>query len=77
QSNEDRAISNYLLAFSLKLQGKNTKTIDAELERLCAGEFETGWSFDEIENWLKDAEISSEVKDYIREKTELVKKHRK
>ena len=75
QSIIDQAIGNYLLALSLKLQGKDTEEADAELEQLCAGDFETTWSFDTFEDWLKEADISEEVKGYIREKTEMLKRH--
>ena len=75
QSTEDKALSNYLLAISLKLQGKDTRVLDEELERLCAEEFKAEWSFEEIEDWLKEAEISPECQVYIRQKTEMLKRH--
>jgi len=77
ESIKDQAISNYLLSVALKIQGKSTTEIDAEMERLCAEEFETGWSFDAFESWREQAEMSKEINDYIREKTELLKKHKK
>jgi len=77
ESTKDQAISKYLLAVTLKIQGKSTAEIDAELEQLCAQEFEIGWSFDTFEKWLAGAELSTEVKTYIREKIELLKQHRK
>jgi len=42
-----------------------------------SNEFEGGWSFDEYEKWQEGTEISEELKDYFREKTELLKKHKK
>jgi len=77
EATADQAISKYLLAVALKIQGKRTAEVDAELEQLCAKEFETGWSFDTFENWLEGVDISKEVKAYIREKTELLKKYKK
>ena len=73
QPTKDRAIGHYLLALSLKLQGQSTEKVDAELERLCAEEFQTTWSFDEIEGWLREADIPKECKNYIRERTEMLK----
>lgn len=77
ESNYDKAISKYLLAISLKIQGKRTVAIDEELEQLCTQQFELDWSFDAFENWLEGAGISKDIKAYIREKTELLKKHKK
>jgi tetratricopeptide (TPR) repeat protein len=75
QSLEDRAICNYLLAISLRLQGKETNKVDKKLHDLLTKDFQITWSFEEIEHWLKEAKISKEIKNYIKEITELFKKH--
>lgn len=74
---EDIALSYYILALSLKLQGKDTQRIDIELMRLCSEMFQIDYSFDEIQSWLVNAEIEQETKAYIQEKTEMMKKHQK
>lgn len=75
KSDADLAIGYYLLTLSLKLLGKDTDEVEFKLEQLCAKDFETTWSFVNIEDWLKEADVSEEVKGYIREKTEMLKKH--
>jgi tetratricopeptide (TPR) repeat protein len=75
KSTKEKALSNYLLAVSRLLQGKNTDNVDRELRRLSAEEFQADWSFEEIECWLKEAKIPLTTKNYIKEITELLKKH--
>ncbi|MCK5602693.1 tetratricopeptide repeat protein, partial [Candidatus Pacearchaeota archaeon] len=74
---EHQAVGHYLLAISLKLQRKSTKKVNAELERLLNLNFQTAWTFTETEIWLKKEAISKEIKNYIQEKTKMLKKHRK
>ncbi len=75
QSIDKQAISNCLQAICLRLQEKDTKKVDDRLKQLCDEDFEISWYFDEIENWLTEATISKETKNYIRGKTEMLKKH--
>ena len=48
---------------------------EKEFNEILKGEFETTWSFAEIESWLEN--ISSDQKAFIIEKTELLKEHKR
>lgn len=75
QEIKDKIIGNYLYAISLKLQGKSTKNTDAILKQLCDKNPELSWSFKEIEDWLEDADISTDCQNYIVKITKMLKKH--
>ena len=40
-------------------------------------DFDLSWSFDQIEEWLKTAEIPDDTRKFIEEKTEMFKKKMK
>jgi hypothetical protein len=48
---------------------------EKEFNEVHKREFETTWSFAEIESWLED--ISNDQKAFIIEKTELLKEHKR
>ncbi|MBL7127799.1 MAG: tetratricopeptide repeat protein [Ignavibacteria bacterium] len=74
---KDEAILKYLDCIINKIKGNNTEKLDKELDEILKKDFELTWSFDEIENWLKDAKLLKDVKEYIKDKTELLKKKKK
>lgn len=71
------AVHLYLEGIIKKLLDMDTSNIDLKLEVIFASDFTIKWSFNEIESWLTNAPVSEDKKTYIREKTEMMKKHKK
>ncbi len=69
-----RAINFYLECIARKLLGIDGAEAEAGLNEMLKKEFTVDWSFDEIESWLKNADISEDVRTYIRKKTEMLKR---
>ena len=74
---KDIVIVKYCECIINEILGNETEDLDKELNGIIKKDFEFDWSFDEFENWLKDAKLSEDIKEYIREKTELLKKKKK
>ena len=72
---KDKAVAHFLMAISLRLMNKNTKQVDTAYNKLCQKDFVSTFSVNEIEDWLKGSDFSNEIKKYIREKIEMLKKH--
>jgi tetratricopeptide (TPR) repeat protein len=73
---KDKAIYIFLACIAKKLLNMDTSKTEAELDEISKKEFTTTWVFDEIETWLKEADISEETKKFIFDKIELLKKHK-
>lgn len=73
---EEKAICHYLECISKKLLGMDTLECERAFNEILKDGFTTTLSFDEIESWLKDADINDDVKRFITEKTEMLKKHK-
>lgn len=72
---EDKATCIYLECIAKKLLDMDMMECDTHLNNLLKENFTTNWSCDEIEFWLKEANIPDDKKRFITEKTELLKKH--
>ena len=70
------AISLYLKCIAEKLLDIATSASENELNEILKVDFTTTWSFEEIELWLKDADIDGDTKEFIIEKTEKLKKNK-
>lgn len=70
----DKAILKYYECLMNKMLGNNTNKLTRELNAILKKEFEITWSFGNIKNWLKDVKLSDDIKEYVKEKTELLKK---
>jgi hypothetical protein len=55
--------------------GMDVSDSEKKFTEILKKDFETDWSFDEIESWLEEADIDEDKKAYIIEKTEMLKKH--
>ncbi|KAF5433807.1 Tetratricopeptide (TPR) repeat containing protein [Candidatus Methanophagaceae archaeon] len=71
---KDRAVCLYLECIAKKMLQMDISDCENELNEILKREFETTWSFAEIESWVED--ISNDQKAFIIEKTELIKEHR-
>jgi len=71
---KDRAVCIYLDCIAKKMLQIDISDCEKEFNEILKREFETRWSFAEIESWLED--ISNDQKAFIIEKTELLKEHR-
>jgi len=49
---------------------------EEEYRELCAEEFETTWSFKELDEWLEDADIEDDKEREIREIMDLLREHK-
>ena len=74
---DDKAICLYLECIAKKMLDMDTSGCEKEFNEILKKDFETTWSFDEIESWLKDANIPTDKKSFIIEKTEQLKKHKR
>ncbi len=72
---EDRAVCIYLECIAKKMLHLDISDCDKELNEIHKREFETTWSFAEIESWVED--LSNDQKAFIIEKTELIKEHKR
>ena len=72
---KDKAICFYLKSIIEKLLDLDTTESVKEFNKILENEFTIiGWEFDQMENWLKKADISEDKKRFITEKTEILKK---
>jgi len=72
---EDRAVCLYLECIAKKMLQIDISDCEKELNEILKREFETTWSFAQIESWLEN--ISNDQKAFIIEKTELLKEHKR
>lgn len=70
---KDIIICHYLKCSSEKLLGKDTTESEKQIDQLIKEDFILNWSFDGIENWLKDADIDKDTREFIIEKTDMLK----
>ncbi len=73
----ERAVLLFLKSIAEKLLDRDTYPTDQEFENLLAAGLVVTWEFDEIENWLKTADIPEDARKFIEEKTELLKAKQK
>jgi len=73
---KDRAIGKYLECITKKLLDMDVSDCTADLDELLSQDFTLTWSFDEIDSWLKEADISDDKKAFIIRLTEQIKKHK-
>lgn len=55
--------------------GRKISQSEKEFNEINKEIFTTTWSFDDLESWLKDADITDDAKKFIQKKTEQFKKH--
>ena len=72
---KNRAVCIYLECIAKKMLHMDISDCEKEFNEIHKREFETRWSFAEIESWLED--ISNDQKAFIIEKTELLKEHKR
>jgi len=70
---EDKVINLYLETISKKLLNIDTTDSESALGVMLKQRVTADWSFNEIESWIKSANVSENIKHYVLEKTELVK----
>ena len=74
---ENKAIFLYLKCIAEELLGMDTSVSKIDFNEILKENFTLTWNFNEIESWLKDADIDDNTKKFIKEKTELFKKYLK
>jgi tetratricopeptide (TPR) repeat protein len=72
----DEVIGKYLECISRTLLDLEVSECTAELAELISQDIAITWSFDEIESWLKEADISDDKKAFIIRLTEQIEKHK-
>ena len=75
ENRKDQIIALYLELVCRRILGMKAGDLESMLSKLLENGFSSSWSFLELENWLNDTPIADDVKNYIRKKTELLKKH--
>ena len=70
---EHKVINLYLETISKKLLNIDTTDSESALELMLKQSVTSEWSFNEMESWIKSANVSENIKQYILEKTKLVK----
>lgn len=74
---DDKAICLYLECIAKKMLDMDVSACERDYQKILKKDFKTYWCFDDIETWLKDADIAEDKKAFIIEKTEQLKKHKK
>lgn len=72
---KDKAIGLYLECIACKLLNMDTSGAEGKLDEVLKEEFELTFYLDVVDSWLEEADIPKETKDFIQEKTDLMKKH--
>lgn len=72
---QEKTVCLYLKCITERLFGLNTSESEKSFTEILDNEFELKWSLEEMEEWLKNSDISSENKEYISKKTNRLKKH--
>ncbi|MFW5895571.1 MAG: tetratricopeptide repeat protein [archaeon] len=72
----EKSISLMLLSISKEMLGKEYSDELDELKELCKKEFESTLSFEELDTWLEDADLSDEKEQNIKEIMDLVRAHK-
>jgi tetratricopeptide (TPR) repeat protein len=70
------AISSLLHLISKITLGKKIFEEESEYRNLCAKEFTTTWSFEELDSWLAEADLEPEKEDKIAELIDLLRDHK-
>lgn len=74
---KNKAIVLYLETIAKKMTGADVAECERQFNQILNEDFTlTSWSFDEIESWLQRTPMPEEKKDFIKEKTEALKKHK-
>jgi tetratricopeptide (TPR) repeat protein len=73
---EDKAIGLYLECVARRMLNIDVAECEAELDKIPAGDFKITWDFESIETWIQETSIDAAQKDYIRQITERMKKHK-
>ncbi len=71
---EDQAVALYLDSIVKKLLNIDSSAAEAKLDEILKEELALTWSFEDIEEWLKVADIKEEDKKYLLKLTELIKR---
>ena len=72
---KEKAILLYFECMSKKLLNKDTSESELAFNEIIKKKFATKRTFNEIEIWLNNSDLDNETKVFIKEKTELIKKH--
>lgn len=73
---KDKAIGLYLECIARTMLNIDVAECEAELDKILEGDFEITWSFVPTETWLQETSIDAAQKDYIRQITGRMKKHK-
>jgi len=65
----------YFGCIAKKLLGVDTSVFEKDFTEILKNDFTIMFNFDIFESWLKDADIDEGTEIFIKEKTELLKKH--
>ena len=72
---KDKTINLYLKCITQKILEMDPSSTELELNQLLKQRTEFSWSFREIETWAYSANIPDYTKNYIKEKTEMLKEY--
>jgi tetratricopeptide (TPR) repeat protein len=75
-STDEEAKSLMLFLIAKILLNEDISGEEKKYRELCAEEFETGWSFRELDEWLEDADIEDDKEEKIREIIDLLREHK-
>jgi Flp pilus assembly protein TadD len=70
---EEMLMAKYFECLASKILNKDTYILNNELNEILMKDFKLEWSFVEIEKWINAVKFSNEIKNYIKEKTDLLK----
>jgi hypothetical protein len=73
----EKAIVVYLECITRNLLNKDTIVCEEEFNKILKKRFTVSWDFDDVELWIEAANVDDNTRSYIKEKTKLIKKHKK
>jgi tetratricopeptide (TPR) repeat protein len=76
ESGDEVAISYMLILISKILLDEDVTEEEQMYRKICNEEFETVWSFKELDDWLEGTEIKDDKREKIREVINLLRKHK-
>jgi tetratricopeptide (TPR) repeat protein len=72
-----KAILFYLECIAKKLLNMETSESEATFNEILKKDFTTTWDFEMLESWVEDKDIDNDKKKFIKEKSALLKKHKR
>lgn len=72
---EEKALALYIECVVKELLGMDTSLSEREFNEIIKNDFTIWWDFNKFDSWLKNTDIDDETETFIKEKSNLLRKH--